>query len=331
MSVLASATTAIGSIASPRRRSTTRVTAARRPRSHVRVNAGEGGDDQELDFVTRMVLNVFGKDALDDPEPMGLKRMTKEEWPDQWPALTDGTVAETLPTDDTPELKMVRAVCNQTQLEFQPLGLAYDADTHGWRASSFHTQLDGQGAAILVATTMDGTVFGGYNPKGWLGYGEWLDAISAFLYVYQKGPIGGLGGGNGGRPVKLAKCGGSGMAIIDEDNKGPKWGPDGLNIDLENRTARSRLGTYYDKMPGGGKTLFGGVGALTGGGGAAQLKTLRVYVALGDSELAKNYVPNMFQFGKGELEKIRENDPKPGSVDEADGSGFKMPKMPWDK
>ena len=121
MSVLASATTAIGSIASPRRRSTTRVTAARRPRSHVRVNAGEGGDDQELDFVTRMVLNVFGKDALDDPEPMGLKRMTKEEWPDQWPALTDGTVAETLPTDDTPELKMVRAVCNQTQLEFQPL------------------------------------------------------------------------------------------------------------------------------------------------------------------------------------------------------------------
>jgi hypothetical protein len=175
-------------------------------------------------------------------------------------------------------------------------------------------------------------VFGGYNPKGWLGYGEWLDAISAFLYVYQKGPMGGLGGGgNGGRPVKLAKCGGSGMAIIDEDNKGPKWGPDGLNIDLENRTARSRLGTYYDKMPGGGKTLFGGVGALTGGGGAAQLKTLRVYVALGDSELAKNYVPNMFQFGKGELEKIRENDPKPGSSDEADGSGFKMPKMPWDK
>ena len=60
------------------------------------------------------------------------------------------------------------------------------------------------------------------------------------------------------------------------------------------------------------------------------MKTLRVYVALEDSELAKNYVPNMFQFGKGELEKIRENDPKPGSVDEADG-GFKMPKMPWDK
>ena len=55
---------------------------------------------------------------------------------------------------------MARAVCKQTQLEFQPLGLAYDANVHGWRASSFHTQLDGQGAAILVATAADGTVIG---------------------------------------------------------------------------------------------------------------------------------------------------------------------------
>ena len=54
--------------------------------------------------------------------------------------------------------------------------------------------------------------------------------------------------------------------------------------------------------------MFGGV-SLGGGGGAAQLRELRVYVALGDSEKAKNYVPNMFQFGKGELEKLRENDP----------------------
>ena len=57
--------------------------------------------------------------------------------------------------------------------------------------------------------------------------------------------------------------------------------------------------------------MFGGV-SLGGGGGAAQLRELRVYVALGDSEKAKNYVPNMFQFGKGELEKLRENDPKLG-------------------
>ena len=60
-----------------------------------------------------------------------------------------------------------------------------------------------------------------------------------------------LGLGGGGKPVKLAKIGGSGMAIIDEDGKGPKWGPDGLAIDIEDRAAKSRLGSYYDTMPNG--------------------------------------------------------------------------------
>ena len=90
-----------------------------------------------------MVVKVFGQDALDDPEPMGLKRMSKEEWPDQWPGMCDGSAAA-LPSDDTEELRLVRAVLKQTQLEYMPLGIAYDAETHGWRASSFHTQCDGQ-------------------------------------------------------------------------------------------------------------------------------------------------------------------------------------------
>ena len=93
----------------------------------------DAAPEEELDFVTRMVMNVFGKDALDDPEPMGLKRMTKEDWPDQWPALCDGTLAEPLESDDTEELRRVRAVLAQTQLEYQPLGIAYDANVHGWR------------------------------------------------------------------------------------------------------------------------------------------------------------------------------------------------------
>jgi hypothetical protein len=37
-----------------------------------------------------------------------------------------------------------------------------------------------------------------------------------------------------------------------EDGKGPKWGPDGLTIDIEERVAKSRLGSYYDRMPNGG-------------------------------------------------------------------------------
>ena len=191
---------------------------------------------------------------------------------------------------------------------------------------------------MLVAVAEDGTVCGAYNPKGWLGYGEWLDAISAFLLVYPR--VGPLGlGGSGGTPVKLGKVGGSGMAIIDEMNASPKWGPDGLAFNIDQRVARSRLGTYYDTMPNGSKSLFGG--GVSKGGGTVGLKSLRVYVGLGESDLARDYEPNMFQWKKGELEEVRKNDPKPtGSVDEGDGGGrggcgtggmFGGIKMPWDK
>ena len=304
------------------------------PRAVVRASREDDpAPAEELDFITRMVVKVFGQDALDDPEPMGLKRMSKEEWPDQWPALCDGSAAAALPSDDTEELRLVRAVLKQTQLEYMPLGIAYDAETHGWRASSFHTQCDGQGAAVLVATSSSGAVFGGYNPKGWLGYGEWLDAISAFLFTYDDTDKTDKTDNTDADFVKLGKTGGSGMAIIDEDGKGPKWGPDGLAIDLEARGARARLGTYYAKMPDGGKSLFG-----ANGGSAVALRSLRVYVALEDSELAKRYEPNMFQWKKGELENIRAGDP--GNDEEAretesgdagaedassSGGGFKFP------
>ena len=75
--------------------------------------------------------------------------------------------------------------------------------------------------------------------------------------------------------------------------------------------------------------MFGGVSLGGKGGGAVQLKELRVYVALGDSDLAKNYQPNMFQWQKGELEKIRENDNNNNRGEEEEGGGggggFKFP------
>lgn len=61
---------------------------------------------------------------------------------------------------------------------------------------------------------------GGYNPKGVLGYGDWRDAISAFLFCWPDGNTEEAG-------IKLPKCGGSGMAIIDEVGKGPQFGPEG--------------------------------------------------------------------------------------------------------
>ena len=143
------------------------------PRAVVRASREEDpAPAEELDFITRMVVKVFGQDALDDPEPMGLKRMSKEEWPDQWPALCDGSSADALPSDDTEELRLVRAVLKQTQLETMPLGIAYDASTHGWRASSFHTQCDGQGAAVLIHAARADEVVGEVRTNGTVYYGN---------------------------------------------------------------------------------------------------------------------------------------------------------------
>lgn len=76
------------------------------------------------------------------------------------------------------------------------------------------------GACIILAKTEGGAVVGGYNPKGVLGYGDWRDAISAFLFTWPDGNA-------NQRALKLPKTGGSGMAIIDEQGKGPQFGPEG--------------------------------------------------------------------------------------------------------
>ena len=128
---------------------------------------------------------IFGKQVLDDPEPAGLKRMNKTDWPDQYPAVV-GEVAAPV-EGDAPEAALLRPLLRQTQLEFQPLALAYDAEQHGWSEEAFHQRLDGMGAAVLVMQTAGGSICGGYNPKGWLGYGDWRDAISAFLFTWPGG------------------------------------------------------------------------------------------------------------------------------------------------
>ena len=119
------------------------------------------------------------------------------------------------------------------------------------------------------------------DPKGWLGYGDWRDAISAFLFTFSAT----------GAPEKCVKVGGSGMAVIDEAGAGPAWGPDGLSLNLSNRTARSRLGSYYRVRSGGERTLF-----TAAEKGNAKLEMVRIYVGNGQSPKAEKYVPNAMQF-----------------------------------
>ncbi len=61
---------------------------------------------------------------------------------------------------------------------------------------------------------------------------------------------------------------------MDRSDTGPKFGADGLFVPLRDgaRTAQSRLGSYYARLPDGGRSLF----APGENWKAAQLTSLRV-------------------------------------------------------
>ena len=100
---------------------------------------------------------------------------------------------------------------------------------------------------------------------GWVGYGEARGSIAAFLYVFKR---------DGELPTKLRKVGGPSLAQQDLPEIGPSFGADSLVIPLDQnnpKVARSKLGSYYERFPGGGNTLFGKRGS------SVILKDLKVY------------------------------------------------------
>jgi len=242
-----------------------------------------GADDQDADPITRMFTSIFGQKARDDPEPLGLKRATVEEFPDLWPPTTE--LGEAMP-GDPPDVAAFRPLLKQTSLETAPLLLAFDAERDGWSNRAFRAAMDGSYAAVLIAETEGGTRFGAYNPAGWLGYGDFRECISAFLFSWadknKEDPT---------EAIKLPKVGGASMAVLDEAGKGPQWGPDGLRINLDTREATSRLGSYYQRMPGGRTTMF-----TKDEGNRANVKTVKIFVAKELSEAAQNYEPKFTQW-----------------------------------
>jgi hypothetical protein len=67
------------------------------------------------------------------------------------PAPTD-VWAEPL-AGDSEDVAPLRQLLAATRLERAPLALAYDADRDGWSADAFHQNVDGRGAALVVALT----------------------------------------------------------------------------------------------------------------------------------------------------------------------------------
>ena len=144
--------------------------------------AAQQQDGAQPDFIERLVGGLFGKAALEDRTPMGLKRLDN---PEMYPATTTEFAAAV--PGDSPEVAAFRPLLARTQLEARPLRLAYDANRDGWSAARFHEGCDTFGAAVVLARTAGGAVCGGYNPRGFLGLGEDRDSIAAFLFCWPDG------------------------------------------------------------------------------------------------------------------------------------------------
>jgi hypothetical protein len=220
-------------------------------------------DYSEDDPVEKLFGFFFGKK---EEAPMGMARFGPTRFPEQYPATKDEW-AEPLESDNA-EMKELRPFLKNTNLETRGLVCTYDANIDGWDAISFHNAVDKKGGAIVKCTTRMGIVCGGYNPKGWVGYGEARGSIAAFLYV-----IGGPFAEENAPGYKLQKVGGPGLAQMDNPESGPSFGADSLVIPfLSNnpKNARSKLGSYFERFPDGTNSLFGKDASV-------QLKELKVF------------------------------------------------------
>lgn len=205
----------------------------------------------------------FGKK---EKAPQGLARFNSNKFPEQYPAVLDEW-ADSIETDDS-DMAILRPFLKNTNLETRSLKLTYDANRDGFDPIIFHSKVDKLGGAVVFCTTRAGIKCGGYNPKGWVGYGEARGSIAAFLYI-----IGSKYDASGAPGIKLRKVGGPGLAQMDLPETGPQFSPDALVIPMEQgspKMARSKLGSYYERLPDGTNSLFGKDSQV-------QLKELKVY------------------------------------------------------
>jgi hypothetical protein len=248
--------------------------APRRAAAPKRASATKKADDG-LDPVERAVAFLFGKKALEDEAPMGLKRLNFETMPDQ--KVETERLAAPLAGDSADVARLVRPLLAGTQLEREPLARVYDTDAGDeWTPAAFHAAARARGAALVLCVTEAGSLCGGYNPLGFLGFGDEHATPGAFLFAF----VGGT------RPVKLPKIGGASLAVIDAPNEGPRFGAEGLSVPLQPpdaRACRSRLGTYYARLPkgddAGRRSVFLAAQEPDGAGRKARLARLAVFVA----------------------------------------------------
>jgi hypothetical protein len=162
-------------------------------------------DKESDDLVTRWVGRIFGKEAVDDPTPFGLKRMDWSKVKDL--EVTMDREAKPMKSDD-PMMKLLRPMLAGSSLEEEDLRLCFDANEAGWTPQAFHAAVDGYGPTIVLARTVGGALIGGYNPLGYDGYGSDKSTMGAFLFTWPDG-------NTKTKPFKLPKVETDQLACID--------------------------------------------------------------------------------------------------------------------
>jgi len=212
------------------------------------------GSGEDSDLLEKLFGVFFGKK---EENPLGLKRFDRDRFPEQFPAPLD-EFAEAV-QGDSKDVALFRPLLARTQLCRRSLRLVFDTDSDGWTAEAFHRAVDRQGAGVVLLRTVDGVVCGGYNPKGWVGYGESRGSVASFLFTWPDG--------NTNKPaMKMRKVGQAYLSVLDNPETGPQFGADSLVIPLQDtrlrgpdgseKQARSKLGSYYERLPDGRNCLF---------------------------------------------------------------------------
>lgn len=118
-------------------------------------------------------------------------------------------------------LNLLESIITGTYLEKRrkQLRRVYKASKDGWSAIAFHEAVDGKGSGVVVARTIGGATFGGYNPNGWRSTDDYYTSSSAFLWCLK-----------GGRIVKLPVLPGGNCAVFDYATSGPCFGAADLMI-----------------------------------------------------------------------------------------------------
>jgi hypothetical protein len=205
-----------------------------------------------------LIRHNWLKDFFEPPSSSSSSSSREVQYPEQYQASYELNTVSLQADNNCAGAKFVGPLLKNTQLESRPLQLVYNAQRDGWNPAAFHRAVDGKGAAIVMAKTKSGMSCGGYNPKGWASLGGARPSVAAFLF-YEKT--------NDGSYQKLQKVGGGGLACArDDPDFGISFGPDGLVLSLRKgaeRSATSKLGTYFERGPENLASLFGGATELS--------------------------------------------------------------------